>query len=202
MSLSDARLKTPSDVRVPTSIGMPAASAAPVQDAVVDRLAGRINWLRAGVLGANDGIVSTAALVLGVAGATAARGPIVLAGLVGLLAGAMSMAVGEFVSVSAQRDAERSMGRAAGTLVDPVQAAVASFVSFVVGAAIPLLGVLISPNAWVAVAMVTVALAATGATSARLGRSPTGRAVVRNVVGGLLAMAVTFGLGNLVGGLF
>lgn len=205
MTLSDARVKTSSDVRVPTSIGMPAAPAAPaapVDDAVDDQLAGRLNWLRAGVLGANDGIVSTAALILGVAGATATRGPIVLAGLVGLLAGAMSMAVGEFVSVSAQRDAERGIGRPAGTLVDPVQAAVASFVSFVVGAAIPLLGVVISPNAWVAVAMVTVALAATGATSARLGRSSTGLAVVRNVIGGLLAMAVTFGLGNLVGGLF
>lgn len=72
-------------------------------------LAGRLNWLRAAVLGANDGIVSTAALVIGVAGATASRSSILIAGLVGLLAGAMSMAVGEYVSVSTQRDSERSV---------------------------------------------------------------------------------------------
>src|SRR6478609_11226270 len=72
-------------------------------------LAGRLNWLRAGVLGANDGIVSTAAIVLGVAGATDSRGPVILAGLVGLMAGAMSMAVGEYVSVSTQRDTEKAV---------------------------------------------------------------------------------------------
>ena len=71
----------------------------------------RLSWLRAGVLGANDGIVSTAALVLGVAGATAERGSILLAGLVGLVAGALSMAAGEFVSVSTQRDSQRAMLR-------------------------------------------------------------------------------------------
>jgi VIT1/CCC1 family predicted Fe2+/Mn2+ transporter len=69
-------------------------------------LAGRLNWLRAGVLGANDGIVSTAGLVVGVAGATAERGPVVIAGLAGLVAGALSMAGGEYVSVSTQRDTE------------------------------------------------------------------------------------------------
>ena len=72
-------------------------------------VSGRLNWLRAGVLGANDGIVSTAAIVLGVAGATDDRGPVLLAGVVGLLAGALSMAVGEYVSVSTQRDTERAM---------------------------------------------------------------------------------------------
>ena len=71
-------------------------------------MAPRLNWLRAGVLGANDGIVSTAGLVVGVAGATSARGPIFTAGLAGLVAGAVSMALGEFVSVSSQRDSERS----------------------------------------------------------------------------------------------
>ena len=69
----------------------------------------RLNWLRAGVLGANDGIVSTAGLVVGVAGATAARGPIMTAGIAGLVAGAVSMALGEYVSVSSQRDSERSL---------------------------------------------------------------------------------------------
>ena len=72
-------------------------------------LPGRLNWLRAGVLGANDGIVSTAAIVLGMAGATADRGPILFAGLIGLLAGALSMAAGEYVSVSTQRDTERAL---------------------------------------------------------------------------------------------
>jgi VIT1/CCC1 family predicted Fe2+/Mn2+ transporter len=69
-------------------------------------LAGRLNWLRAGVLGANDGIVSVAGLVIGVAGATTARGPIFTAGLAGVVAGAVSMALGEYVSVSSQRDSE------------------------------------------------------------------------------------------------
>jgi vacuolar iron transporter family protein len=71
--------------------------------------AARLNWLRAGVLGANDGIISTAGLVVGVAGATTAIGPILTAGLAGLVAGAVSMALGEYVSVSSQRDAERSL---------------------------------------------------------------------------------------------
>ena len=72
-------------------------------------LGGRLNWLRAGVLGANDGVVSTAAIVLGVAGATDSRGSIVLAGLIGMMAGAMSMAAGEYVSVSTQRDTEKAV---------------------------------------------------------------------------------------------
>lgn len=71
--------------------------------------AARLNWLRAGVLGANDGIVSTAGLVIGVAGATSARGPILTAGVAGLVAGAVSMALGEYVSVSSSRDSERSL---------------------------------------------------------------------------------------------
>jgi len=71
-------------------------------------LAGRLNWLRAGVLGANDGIVSVAGIVVGVAGATSARSPILTAGVAGLVAGAGSMALGEYVSVSSQRDSERA----------------------------------------------------------------------------------------------
>ena len=71
-------------------------------------MAPRLNWLRAGVLGANDGIVSTAGLVVGVAGATTERGPIFTAGLAGLVAGAISMGLGEYISVSSQRDSERS----------------------------------------------------------------------------------------------
>ena len=74
-------------------------------------VSGRLNWLRAGVLGANDGIVSTAGIVVGVAAATAARDPIVTAGVAGLAAGAVSMALGEYVSVSAQRDTEQALLR-------------------------------------------------------------------------------------------
>src|SRR5664279_4770822 len=74
-----------------------------------DASAGRLNWLRAGVLGANDGIVSTAGIVVGVAGATTSRGPIFTAGLAGLVAGAVSMALGEYISVSSQRDSEHAL---------------------------------------------------------------------------------------------
>src|ERR1700751_6008086 len=74
-------------------------------------LAGRLNWLRAGVLGGNDGIVSVAGIVVGVAGATTSRGPIFTAGLAGLVAGAVSMSLGEYVSVSSQRDAETAQLR-------------------------------------------------------------------------------------------
>lgn len=72
-------------------------------------LQGRLNWLRAGVLGANDGIISTATLVVGVASATPELGPIALAGIAGLVGGAISMALGEYVSVSSQRDSERAL---------------------------------------------------------------------------------------------
>lgn len=72
-------------------------------------LAGRLNWLRAGVLGANDGIVSVAAIVVGVAGATSSVAPILTAGVAGLVGGAISMALGEYVSVSSQRDSQRTL---------------------------------------------------------------------------------------------
>ena len=71
--------------------------------------AGRMNWLRAGVLGADDGIVSVAGIVVGVAGATSSRGAIFTAGMAGLVAGAVSMALGEYVSVSSQRDSEHAL---------------------------------------------------------------------------------------------
>ncbi|RIJ71385.1 VIT family protein [Nakamurella silvestris] len=216
----------------------------------------RLNWLRAGVLGANDGIVSTAAIVLGTAGATTNDSTVLLAGAVGMLAGAMSMAAGEYVSVSAQRDSERALlekerfelrtmpaaeltelteiyqekglspelarevaeqltakdplrahaeaelGLDPDALTNPFQAAFASFVSFLVGASVPLASVIFGGR-WqvgLCVALVVVALSITGGLSARLGRSPVGRAVARNIAGGLIAMAITFGLGHLVGG--
>jgi VIT1/CCC1 family predicted Fe2+/Mn2+ transporter len=219
-------------------------------------LAGRLNWLRAGVLGANDGIVSIAGLVVGVAGATEAVGPIATAGVAGLLAGAVSMALGEYVSVSSQRDTERSLlakeraelthfpeaefdelvalyvakGLSVETsrqvaneltardafaahadaelaidpraLTNPWQAAGASAFAFTLGALLPLVAILLAPAATrVAVTFIVVllALAVTGAVSAYLGAARMGRAVARLVVGGALAMAVTFGVGQLVG---
>lgn len=216
----------------------------------------RLNWLRAGVLGANDGIVSTAGIVIGVAAATTSRPAILTAGLAGLAAGAMSMAVGEYVSVSTQRDTERALlakerrelreepeaeldeltemyadkgltpdlarevavqltahdalaahaetelGIDPEALTNPWQAAVASFVSFTVGALLPLVAILlvgVSARVPVTVAAVVVALLVTGWASARLGSAPVGPAVRRNVIGGLLAMAVTYAIGSLVG---
>jgi VIT1/CCC1 family predicted Fe2+/Mn2+ transporter len=216
----------------------------------------RLNWLRAAVLGANDGVVSTAGLVVGVAGATSSATAIVTAGLAGLFAGALAMASGEYVSVSSQRDSERALlarerrelaeeadaelAELAGLYqakglapalarevarqltaqdafaahaeaklgIDPTQianpwhAAVASFLSFTAGALLPVLAISLTPAAArVAVTAIAVlaALAATGAVSAALGQAPRGRAVVRNVAGGLLAMAVTYGIGSLVG---
>jgi len=216
----------------------------------------RLNWLRAGVLGANDGIVSTAGVVVGVAGATSDKAAIVLAGLAALSAGAMSMAAGEYVSVSTQRDSERALieletrelredpegereeltrsyeakgmrrelaaevareltahdalaahaeaelGIDPTDLTNPWHAAGASMLAFVVGAILPMLTITFSPASWrihVTVLSVAAALAFTGWASARLGRSPATRAVLRNVGGGLLAMGVTYAIGALVG---
>jgi vacuolar iron transporter family protein len=221
-------------------------------------VASRLNWLRAGVLGANDGIVSTAGLVVGVAGATDAPGSVLTAGIAGLLAGAVSMAAGEYVSVSSQRDVERSMldkerrelretpeaelaelaalyeekglspttarqvadeltahdpfaahaevelGIDPDELTNPWQAAFASAASFTVGALLPLIAILTTPVAWripVTFATVLVALALTGTLSARIGGAPPGRAAVRVVAGGAVAMTVTFVIGRLFGAL-
>ncbi|MDN5764795.1 MAG: VIT family protein [Humibacillus sp.] len=219
-------------------------------------VSGRLNWLRAGVLGANDGIVSTAGVVVGFAGATSDRGAIILAGIAALSAGAMSMAAGEYVSVSTQRDSERALiklerqelqddpegelaelaamyehkglshsvarqvaveltakdalkahadielGIDPDDLTNPWAAAGASMTAFIVGALLPLLTITFSPESLrtlVTVAAVAVALVVTGWASARLGRSPAPRAIARNVVGGLLAMAITYAIGAAVG---
>ncbi|WP_134741753.1 VIT family protein [Nocardioides sp. 503] len=216
----------------------------------------RLNWLRAGVLGANDGIVSTAGIVMGVAGATTDRSAIMIAGVAGLVAGAMSMAAGEYVSVSTQRDSELALldkerrelrddpqdelAELAGLYVDKGlseelalevarqltaydalgahaeaelgidpdditsawNAALASMVSFTLGALLPLLTILLvaqDARVGVTVGAVTVALALAGWTSARLGYGPAGRAVARNVAGGLFAMGVTYLIGSLLG---
>lgn len=171
-----------------------------------------LNWLRAGVLGANDGIVSIAATVVGVAGAATSPRTIALAGGAALVAGALSMAAGEYVSVSSQRDAERvaaAEGRPiAGAddeeaFTNPWHAALASFVAFTLGGLVPLLVVLapwpVAARVPVTSAAVVAALVALGWSSARFTGAPAGRAVLRNVVGGSVAMAVTFGIGSVVG---
>jgi len=222
----------------------PATTAPSHHEAHDGSVAGRLNWLRAGVLGANDGIVSTAGLVIGVAAATTARGAVLTAGLAGLAAGAMSMAVGEYVSVSTQRDSEKALiakeireldeepeaelAELAGiyrgqqltakdalaahaevelgidpeNYTNPWHAAWASMAAFTIGALLPLFAIVLPPTAWripVTVVAVVLALAFTGLVSARLGRSDAKRATVRVVIGGLLAMAVTYGIGALMG---
>lgn len=219
-------------------------------------LRSRLNWLRAGVLGANDGIVSTAGLVVGVAGATTDRTAIVVAGVAGLVAGAMSMAAGEYVSVSTQRDSEKALldkerrelreepeeelaelaslyqdkgldeatalevarqltakdalkahadielGIDPDDLTSAWNAAFASMIAFTLGALLPLLTIAFLPassRVVVTVVSVAVALAVTGWASARFGYGPAGRAVARNVGGGIFAMVVTYGIGTLLG---
>lgn len=225
-------------------------------DDIGDDVGNRLNWLRAGVLGANDGIVSVAGIVMGVAGATSERTPVLIAGIAGLVAGALSMAAGEYVSVSTQRDSERSMlameaeelrkmpetelrelariyegkglsrdlaqrvaeeltehdalaahaeaefGIDKDNLTNPWNAALASMVAFTVGALLPLLVITLSPHAVripATVLTVAVALAFAGFISARLGYSPRGPAVLRNVGGGLVAMAITYAVGAAIG---
>ena len=217
----------------------------------------RIGWLRAAVLGANDGIVSTASLVLGVAAASASHSNILLTGVAGLVAGAMSMAAGEYVSVHSQADTEQSdlsreraelanqpaaeqrelaaiyvargldaglaqqvaeqlmqhdalgahardeLGISAALSARPVQAALASAASFAVGAALPLVVTALVPGpgliVWVS-ATALVFLAALGVLSAGVGGARLLVGAWRVTFWGALAMAITAGVGALVGG--
>ncbi len=216
----------------------------------------RIGWLRAAVLGANDGIVSTASLLAGVAAANAGRSEILVAGVAGLVAGAMSMAAGEYVSVSSQADTENAdiererkelatdyehereelaaiyvkrgldaplakqvadqlmagdalaahardeLGISETLSARPVQAALASAGTFAVGAAMPLLTALAAPaNALIPFVMGTsiVFLALLGGFGARVGGAPVTKAALRVTFWGVLAMALTAGVGALFG---
>lgn len=155
-----------------------------------------LNRLRAAVLGANDGIASTAAVLVGVAGATSNPQTIAMSGLAAVIGGAVSMALGEYVSVSSQRDSERAMGMS--QLVNPWSAGIASFISFILGAALPFAAALFAPVA-VIFGVTFVALALTGALSAHLSNVPKTRAVLRIVIGGMAALAVTFVVGSVFG---
>lgn len=216
----------------------------------------RIGWLRAAVLGANDGIVSTASLVVGVAAAHASRNEVLIAGVAGLVAGAMSMAAGEYVSVSSQADTEKAdlsrelkelemdepferdelasiylqrgldpalakqvaeqlmahdalaahardeLGISESLTARPVQAALASAVTFAVGASLPLLTVLVTPETRL-VSVVSVVslifLACLGVLAARAGGAPIMKSAIRVTFWGALAMGLTAAVGALFG---
>lgn len=169
----------------------------------------KFNKLRAAVLGANDGIVSTASVVMGVAGAGADNKAIFTAGMAALVAGALSMAVGEYVSVGSQRDAEKSHvenahgGDSDGhEFTNPLHAAVASLLAFVVGGLVPFLAVVAAPTeakVWTTVGAVILALLLTGYFSAMAGNASKARAMSRVIIGGLLAMAITYFIGMAFG---
>lgn len=165
-----------------------------------------LNKLRAAVLGANDGIVSTASVVMGVAGATTNTNAITTAGLAALVAGALSMAVGEYVSVSSQRDAEKVNAELEehdeAEFTSPWAAAIASLVAFTIGGLVPFVAVVLAPadvRIAVTVVAVIVALLVTGYYSASVGGASRVRAVTRVLIGGLLAMAITYFVGTLFG---
>lgn len=216
----------------------------------------RVGWMRAAVLGANDGIVSTASLVVGVAAAGSSKQAVLVAGVAGLVAGAMSMAAGEYVSVSSQSDTEKAdiaretaelagdpeaerrelagiyesrglepdlarqvaeqmmahdalgahardeLGISEVMMARPIQAALTSAVTFAVGAALPLVAVVLAPVGAVTpvVAGTTLAaLALLGLAGARTGGAAALRPVVRVVFWGAVALAVTAGIGALFG---
>jgi VIT1/CCC1 family predicted Fe2+/Mn2+ transporter len=168
-------------------------------EAATRALEKKLNWLRAAVLGANDGIVSIAGVVIGVASAGADKANIMLAGIAAVVAGAISMGGGEYTSVSAQKDAELAHGRnPKNTSAHPWAAAFSSFVAFTAGAMLPLLAIL---GPWdnyrveVTGAAVVLALAITGFWAAKVGNSPVGKSILRNV----LVSIVTVGLAYLIG---
>jgi len=175
----------------------------------------RGQWLRAALLGANDGLVSTASLMMGVGAVKADARAMLLSGLSGLIAGACSMAIGEFVSVYSQLDVELSQIKREDNKVQeaekkkkqlpsPIQAASASAMAFTVGALVPLLSAAFIKEHWVRmgvlVAASSVALAGFGAAGAYMGKSVgIVRASVRVLLGGWAAMLITYGMLRLFG---
>lgn len=216
----------------------------------------RVGILRASVLGANDGIISTACLILGVAAASSSREAIITAGVAGLVAGAVSMALGEYVSVSSQSDAEQAdiaretweletmpeheldelteiyiakglpqalardvaveltkhdalaihlaeeLGITDTTKARPIQAAISSALAFSVGSAIPLITAAVTSDTVripITLVIVTVTLGVLGSAAARFGRASRTRPTIRVVIGGLIAMGITIGIGQILG---
>jgi len=180
----------------------------------------RSQWLRAAVLGANDGLVSTASLMMGVGAVKQDIKAMILTGFAGLVAGACSMAIGEFVSVYSQRDIEvaqmkREKQRGAvaeegqdqdgekESLPNPLQAAAASALAFSMGAIVPLLAASFIKEYKLRVGMivgtVSLALLVFGWLGAFLGKAPLVKSAARVFFGGLIAMGITFGLTKLIG---
>jgi VIT1/CCC1 family predicted Fe2+/Mn2+ transporter len=214
----------------------------------------RTGWLRAAVLGANDGLLSTSSLMVGVAAAAVSSSQLLLTGVAGIVAGAMSMAAGEYVSVSSQSDSEQAdierernelaadpeherreltaiyvrrglskalamdvvdalsnkdeleahardeLGITEASTAHPIQAALASAASFVIGGLPPIIAVLLAPPhsvLWIMAVAAIITLAILGAAGARAGGAPIWRGVVRVTIWGSLAMAVTAGVGHL-----
>jgi VIT1/CCC1 family predicted Fe2+/Mn2+ transporter len=161
----------------------------------------RAGWLRAAVLGSDDAIVSTGSLMIGVAASSASKHAVLIAGVAGLMAGAMSMAAGEFVSVSSQRDAQGD-GIIGEPTARPLQAAVVSFFSFVTFALIPIAAELVAPPVAVIpfIAITSLlSLALLGGAAGYLSGSSVIRGALRVAIGGSLAMLVTAGVGRLLG---
>lgn len=222
----------------------------------IQRVSSKLNSFRAAILGANDGIISTAGLVAGVAGATTSNGAILTAGIAGLVAGALSMAAGEYISVSSQRDSQKVLldvekkqlenhpkeelkelaqmyemkGLSAETaakvaeeltakdvfmahaaielnidptdLTNPIHAALASASSFTVGAIIPVAAIVLSPQRYrvlVTFAAVIIALIITGSISSNFSGAGRFRTITRVLIGGMIAMIITYTIGRLVG---
>lgn len=223
-----------------------------------DHLIHRVGWMRAAVLGANDGIVSTASLLVGIAAASAGKPALMIAGFAALVAGAMSMAAGEYISVSSQADTEKAdlakeaqalketpeaelyelahiyehrgvdkatamevakqltahdalgthardeLGISETVSARPVQAAFSSAVAFSIGAALPLIAVILAPMSQVTIMVgitALISLALLGIVSARAGGASVVRSVIRVVFWGTLAMVVTGLAGAAFGGL-
>ncbi len=163
----------------------------------------RLNWLRAAVLGANDGIVSIAGVVMGVAAAGASSETVLIAGIAAVIAGAISMGGGEYVSVSAQRDSEISHGRTTSQInARPWSAAWSSFIAFSAGAVLPLIAI---TGPWepiripLTVGAVIAALALTGWWAAWAGRASIPRSIIRNVTISVLTMGFSYLIGSLLG---
>ncbi|MEN9953849.1 MAG: hypothetical protein RL028_451 [Actinomycetota bacterium] len=172
-------------------------------EAATRALEKKLNWLRAAVLGANDGIVSIAGVVIGVASAGADTGNVLLAGVAAVVAGAISMGGGEYTSVSAQKDAELAHGKdPKNSSAHPWAAAWSSFIAFSTGAMLPLLAIV---GPWeqyrveVTSAAVVIALAITGFWAAKVGNSPVGKSVLRNVLVSLVTVGLSYLIGSILG---
>lgn len=175
----------------------------------------RGQWIRAAVLGANDGLVSVASLMMGVGAVKEDAKTMILFGFAGLVAGACSMAIGEFVSVYSQLDielaqmkrenrmAQNQEDKEKEQLPNPMQASLASALAFSLGAIVPLLAASFIVDhklrMGVVVAAVSMALVVFGWIGSILGGTPVMKSCFRVLFGGLMAMAITFGLSKLIG---